>query len=151
MNTDDPAKAAGGKLGEYAYTGRGQAGDRSTGEVFKDIVANLQEIIRSEVRLARTEVKEETGKMARAGAMLGAGAVLGLYALFFLFLGLVYVLTTFLSPAASALIVGVTLALVAGILVSVGRGRLRSATPKPEKTIETVKENIEWLKGQTKS
>jgi apolipoprotein N-acyltransferase len=96
-------------------------------------------------------VKEETGKMARAGAMLGAGAVLGLYALFFLFLGLVYVLTTFLSPAASALIVGVTLALVAGILVSVGRGRLRNATPKPEKTIETVKENIEWLKGQTKS
>ena len=153
MAMDDPGKAAGGKLGEYAYAARGQtiAGERSAGDVLKDIVANLQEIIRSEVRLARVEIKEETGKMASASAVLAAGAVLGLYALFFIFLALVYVLTTFLSPAASALIVGVALAIVSGILVMAGRGRLRQVSPKPEKTIDSVKENIEWLKGQTKS
>jgi hypothetical protein len=33
----------------------------------------------------------------------------------------------------------------------VGRGRLKNVSPKPEKTIDTVKENIEWLKGQTRS
>jgi uncharacterized membrane protein YqjE len=150
MAMDDPAKAAGGKLGEYAYTNR-TTSERSAGEVLKDIVANLQEIIRSEVRLARVEIKEETGKMASASAVLAAGAVLGLYALFFIFLATVYMLTTVLSPAASALIVGVVLAVISGILVMAGRGRLKNVSPKPEKTIDSVKENIEWLKGQTKS
>jgi hypothetical protein len=150
---DDPAKAAGGKLGEYAYTGRvfSAAGERSAAEVLKDIVGNLQEIIRSEVRLARAEIREESGEMARAGAVLAAGALLGFYALFFLFLALVYMLTTVISPAASALVVGAALAAVAGVLVSKGRGRLKQVSAKPEKTIETVKENIEWLKGQTRS
>jgi uncharacterized membrane protein YqjE len=153
MAMDDPGKAARGKLGEYAYTGRGQVttSDRSAGDVLKDIVANLQEIIRSEVRLARVEIREETRKMANAGSMLAAGAVLGLYALFFIFLATVYVLTTYVSPAAAAAIVGIALAVVAGVLVSVGRGRLKNVSPKPEKTIDSVKENIEWLKGQTKS
>jgi uncharacterized membrane protein YqjE len=153
MAMDDPGKAAGGKLGEYAYTGRAQTttGDRSAGDVLKDIVANLQEIIRSEVRLARVEIREETGKMVKAGGMLAAGAVIGLYALFFIFLAVVYTLTTYVSPAAAAAIVGVALAVVAAVLVSTGRGRLKDVSPKPEKTIDSVKENIEWLKGQTKS
>ncbi|HET8548466.1 MAG TPA: phage holin family protein [Bryobacteraceae bacterium] len=153
MAIDDPGKAAGGKLGEYAYTGRPQSttSERSTGDVLKDIIGNMQDIIRSEVRLARVEMKEETGKMFRAAAVLAAGAVLALYGLLFILLALVYTLTTSLSPAASALIVGVALAIVAGILVSAGRARLRKVSPKPEKTIDTVKENIEWLKGQTKS
>jgi uncharacterized membrane protein YqjE len=150
---DDPVRVAGGKLGEYALSGRSTnaSGERSAADVLKDIVGNVQEIVRSEVRLARAEIREETGKMLQASGVLAAGAVLGLYALLFLFLALMYGLTTVFSPAVSALILGVALAVIAGILVSVGRGRLRDVSPKPEKTIDTVKENIEWLKGQTRS
>lgn len=152
MAMDDPARAAGGKLGEYAYTGRAQSGaDRSAADVIRDIVGNLQEIIRSEVRLARTEIREDAGDLAKATAILAAGAVAGMFGLLFLLLALTYGLTTVLSPAASALIVGVALAVTAAVLISTGRGRLKKVSAKPDKTIETVKENIEWLKGQTRS
>jgi uncharacterized membrane protein YqjE len=153
MAVHHPARTAGGKLGEYAWTERSGAtpSERSAADVLKDIVGNVQEIIRSEVRLARAEIREDTTQLMKAGTVLAAGALLGLYALLFLFIALMYGLTTVLSPAVSALLVGVALAIVAGILVSAGRGRLRNVSPKPEKTIETVKENIEWLKGQTRS
>ena len=72
---DDPARAAGGALGEYAYQG---GRERPMTEVFKDIIGNVQEMVRSEVRLARAEMRDEVSKTARSGAMLAAGAVTGI-------------------------------------------------------------------------
>ena len=57
----------------------GQTDDRSVTNVLQDIVSNVQEIVRSEVRLAKAEIKEETGKAARAWKPLIAGGVLMLY------------------------------------------------------------------------
>ena len=71
---DDPARSAGGTLGEYAYQQGGR--ERPMTEVLKDIIGNVQEMVRSEVRLARVELREEASKTARAGAMLAAGACL---------------------------------------------------------------------------
>jgi hypothetical protein len=50
----------------------------------------------------------------------------------------------------AALIVGVVLLIVSGMLLMIGRTRLKQVSPKPEKTIETMKENIEWAKDQTR-
>ena len=150
---DHPGKFAGGKLGEYAYSSRGAsvAADRSATEVLKDIVGNVQSIIRAEVRLARAETKEEMGKLFSAGTRFMAGAIVALYGGFFIFLCFVYALSTVMAPWLAALLVGTALAVVGGILLSSGLGRLRQVSPKPEKTIETVKENIEWMKGQSRS
>jgi len=152
---DDPAKLAGGKLSEYAYRDQEHAGGRyearSATDVLKDIIGNIQEIIRSEVRLARAEIREETGKLLNASRMLAIGAFAGIYAVGFILLSLVYGLASVVAPWLAALIVGVLLAIVAGVMVMSGRGRLKDVTPKPEKTIDTMKENIEWMKGQTRS
>jgi hypothetical protein len=83
----------------------------------------VQEIVRSEVRLAKTELREEAAKVKTSGVLLGAGALLGLYAGGFLLLGTVYVLATILPAWAAAFIVALTLALVAGFLLSAGRKR----------------------------
>jgi hypothetical protein len=149
---EDRANVSGG-LGEYAYTGnRVELSDgRTAADVLKDIVANLQEIVRSEVRLAKAEFREDTGKLMKASAMLVAGAVLAIYALFFVFQSAVYGLATVMSPWLAALLVGVALAAVAAVMVSTGRGRLRGVSPKPERTIDTMKENVEWMKNQTRS
>lgn len=146
---DDPIRAAGGKLGEYGYTRASSAGERSTADVLKDIVGNVQEIVRSEVRLAKVELREESGKLANAGKMLGAAGLIGLYAGFFILLAVVYGLSSVMSAWMAAGIVGVGLAIIAAILFSVGKGRL-SLVHKPETTVDTVKENIEWMKGQNK-
>src|ERR1035437_6292552 len=46
---------------------------RSVSEVLQDIVANLEEIIRSEFRLATTEIKEEAARTFKPVATFGAG------------------------------------------------------------------------------
>ena len=49
---------------------------RSVPEVLQDIVSNLQEIIRSEFLLAKTELKEEAKQAAKPATTFGAGLVL---------------------------------------------------------------------------
>jgi uncharacterized membrane protein YqjE len=125
-------------------------GDRSFTELLENIVDNIQGIIRSEVRLAKAEIREETSKASRAGAVLAAGAVLGLYGLGFLLLTGVYALEQVMAPWLSALIVGVVVALISAILLMSGRKLLKAVHPTPERTVQTVKENLEWAKDQTR-
>jgi len=120
--------------------------NRSFSDVLEDIVANVQGIIRSEVRLAKAEIKEETTKAGRAATVLGSGAVLGLYALGFLLVAAFFGLEFFLPAWAAALILAVFIGVIAGIMVMLGMSRMKQVNPRPEKTIQTVKEDIEWAK-----
>jgi uncharacterized membrane protein YqjE len=144
---DDPARTAGGTLGEYAYQQGGR--ERPVTEVFKDIIGNVQEMVRSEVRLARLEMSEEISKTTRAGAILAAGAVLGAIAGVFLLVCVAQLLGLVMPAWAATLLVAVALGIAGFALFSSGKNRLR--VPTPEKTIENVKENVEWMKNQTKS
>jgi uncharacterized membrane protein YqjE len=144
---DDPARSAGGALGEYAYQQGGR--ERPMTEVLKDIVTNVQEMVRSEVRLARVELREEASKTARAGAMLAAGGVLGIIAGVFALVFFAQLLAMVMPDWAATLVITLVLGITAAVLISKGRSRLH--VPTPEKTIENVKENVEWMKNQTKS
>ena len=55
------------------------SGDRSISVVLYDIVRNLQDIVRAEVRLAKTELREELAKAQSAGLLVGIGAAAGLF------------------------------------------------------------------------
>jgi hypothetical protein len=55
---------------------------RSVAEVLQDIVGNLQQIIRSEFRLAGAELKEKAARAARPATTLVVSAILGLRARF---------------------------------------------------------------------
>jgi uncharacterized membrane protein YqjE len=123
---------------------------RSVPEVLHDIVGNLQEIIRSEFRLAKTEIKEEAAKAAKPAATFGAGMLLGFYGVGFLLLALVYGLSTVMAGWLAALIVGAILAVVAGALVSSSARKLKHVDPTPEKTIQSLEENVRWEKNQIK-
>lgn len=144
---DDPARAVGGTLGDYVYQQGGR--ERPMSEVFRDIVSNLQEMVRSEVRLARAEIREETSKTVRAGAMLAAGGVLGISASMFLLVCVAQLLSLTMPSWAASLIVGLAVAVAAAILISNGRKGL--VMPTPDRAIESVKENVEWMKNQTRS
>jgi uncharacterized membrane protein YqjE len=126
-----------------------ETGGRPFSELLQDIVANLQEIVRSEIRLAKTELSEETQKTIRAAAFLVAGGLLGLYALGFLLLSAVYALAIVLPDWLAPLLVALLVAVVAGALLMIGRNRLKSVSPLP-KTVSSVKEDIQWAKNQTK-
>ena len=124
--------------------------DRSFAEVLQDIVRGVQEIVRSEVRLAKVELREEVGKTKSSVIMLGAGGVAGLFAALFLLFMIVAALSLVMPSWAANLIVGVVLAIAAAVMLSMGMSRYRLINAKPARTVQTVKENIEWAKQQTK-
>jgi len=59
-----------------------------------------------------------------------------------------FVLDVFVPAWAAFLIVTVVLGLVAAVLARQGRARLREVDPKPEKTMQTLKEDAQWLSEQ---
>jgi uncharacterized membrane protein YqjE len=124
--------------------------DRPISDVFQDIIRNIQEIVRSEVRLAKTEIREEARKAKSAGVLAVVAAVTAIYAVGFLLLTVVYSLSSIMPNWAAALIVGVALAIAASGAGAAGLKRFRQIHPTPERTVETLKENVEWAQQQTK-
>ena len=123
---------------------------RSVPEVLQDIVRNVQEIIRSEFLLAKTEIKEEAQDAAKPAATFGAGLALGFYGIGFLLLAAVYGLSTVMAEWLAALIVGAVLSAIALTLVTSGSKRLKGVKKRPEKTIQSLEENVQWAKHPTK-
>ena len=123
--------------------------ERSLADVLQDIVGNIQGIIRAEFQLAKTEITEETSKAANAVAVLASGAAVGLYAGGFLLLTAVRALELLVAPWLASLIVSILAAVSAYIVIRIGRKRLKRVHA-PQKTIQTVKENVEWAKDQVR-
>jgi uncharacterized membrane protein YqjE len=123
---------------------------RSIPEVLQDIVGNLQEIIRSEFRLAKVELKEEALRASKPVATFGMGLVFGFYGIGFLLLSLVYWLATLMAVWLAALLIGAGLAIVAIALMSSSGKKLKHVNPTPDKTIRSLEENVLWMKHPIK-
>jgi hypothetical protein len=123
---------------------------RSTAELVKDLSRQASLLVRQEIQLAKTEVTEK-GKRAGVGtAALAAAAVAGLLALGTLTAFLVLALDGVMPAWTAALVVTLAWAAVGVGLALYGRDKLREAGPPvPEKTIETLKEDMEWIRHPT--
>ncbi len=127
-----------------------KAGDRPVSRILQEILNHVTEIVRSEVRLAGAEVRQDATKVAKAGMLVGIGTVCALYALGFVLLSAVYALGTGIPLWLSALIVGAGTGITAAIFLQVGRNRMKQASLKPDQTIRSLQENVTWLKKRTK-
>ena len=123
---------------------------RTIADVVKDATSNIQDLIRSEVQLARIELKEEFTKVKASGTLFGIGAVLGLFGTGFCLLAIMYALGLVLPAWAAAVIVGGVLLIGAGVTFASARGVLKKLKP-PSKTMFTVKEDLKWIQNQSKS
>jgi hypothetical protein len=120
----------------------------STGELVQRLSTQLSELIRRELDLARAELAAK-GKRAGTGAGLaGAGGVVALYGVGALIASAIAALAAIVPVWLSALIVGVVLLLIAGVLALAGRGQLRQATPPvPEQAVQGVQDDVAAVKG----
>ncbi len=123
-------------------------GDRSFSDVLENIVGNVQGIIRSEVRLAKAEIREEAAVAGRAAGIAGLGAVLSFYAAGFLLLTCLYALELTVAPWLAALIMMLVVGGIAAAVVRAGIQGLKRVHARPDKTIDTIKENVEWAKDR---
>jgi uncharacterized membrane protein YqjE len=123
---------------------------RSVPQILEDIAFNLTQIVQAEFRLAKSELKEGAEKVAGPGATLGAGVVLAFYGLGFLLLAAVYALSLIVAAWLATLIVGGVLVVAAGILIGTGAARLKRVNLAPDKTIQSLEEDVRWAKQQIK-
>lgn len=119
---------------------------RSVPHVLQDILGNLEEIVRSEFRLAKKEIKGEAGRAAKPAATFGVGLVLSFYAGGFLLLAAVYGLSIVVPAWIAAMLVGLILALVAAVLLNSGGKKLRRVNLSPDRAIQSLEEDIQWAK-----
>jgi uncharacterized membrane protein YqjE len=124
--------------------------DRPISSVLSDIVGNVQHIVRAEVKLAKSEVREEFGKAKRGMIFLAAGGMAAALAVVFILLAAVYALALVWPLWAAALVVGAGTALVGYAVVTTGIRQIRSVSLAPPRTVSTIQENIEWAKTRTR-
>jgi hypothetical protein len=105
-------------------------------------------LLRQELELAKAEVKESTQHATGVGAGFGAAALIGYLALAVLAVAAGLGLAEVMPAGFAFLIVGGVLAAGAGIAFLIGRRSLRALSPVPTKTIETLKEDLAWLRAR---
>ncbi|WUJ74398.1 phage holin family protein [Kribbella soli] len=126
----------------------GQNGDGPTvGQLVANASKELSSLVRSEVELAKTELKKTAVAAGTGAGMFAAAAFLALLAVILLSIAAAYGLTAAgLHPAIAFLIVAGAYLLIGAILVFIGMRALKSAKG-PERTIETSKQSVEALKA----
>ena len=121
---------------------------RSLGEIVADITTDMSTLIRQEMEVAKTEMKQEVSKLGKGAGMFGAAGVAGLLTLFFLSLALVYLLDNWIPVELAALIVALVWGAVAAVLALRGKKEIKEANPQLPTTQQTLKEDVQWAKTQ---
>jgi uncharacterized membrane protein YqjE len=125
--------------------------NESIGSLLAGLIGDLQQLIRGEVALAKTEVREELGGAMRGVGMLGAAAIVGLVGLILLMFGVAAYLENWLEDWQAMGLVGLVLIVLAAIAAMLGKRRLQASAIAPDRTIASLKEDKEWASQQVKS
>jgi hypothetical protein len=126
-----------------------EVSETSVGELIGNISDDLSQLFRQEVELAKAELKQEASKAGKAGGMLGGAAFAGYLAVVLLSFALVFALGNVMDLGWAALIVAVLWGVVGAVLFANGRKKLKTVDPMPRRTVDTLKEDAQWLKNPT--
>jgi MFS family permease len=121
----------------------------SVGELIGNISNDLSQLFRQEVELAKAELKQEASKAGKAAGMLGAAAFAGYLVIILLSFALVAALSNVMDWGWAALIVAVLWGIVGAVLYMNGQKKLKTVDPVPHRTVDTLKEDAQWLKNPT--
>lgn len=128
-------------------TGKPPPADDSISGLFRRLVDDLINLVRSELRLAGNEVR---GKVEESAVSLGAivlGIILISVAMFCLLGATIAFLAQFMDVHWAALIVAVTALAIGGGLIYWGVRSLQTRDLAPTQAVANMKRNAELLKG----
>lgn len=135
--------------GERPGRGRRGNGERSVGELMAQVTTDATSLLRQEVELAKAEVREEAARAGKAAGMFGGAGFGGYMVALFGSLAAVFGLANLIDWGWAALVVTGAWALIALVLALVGRAKMRAFSPKPQRTLKTLKEDATWARHPT--
>ncbi|MDQ3040753.1 MAG: phage holin family protein [Acidobacteriota bacterium] len=132
--------------------------ERSLGDLFSELATETSTLVRQEVALAQTELTQKATSVGKNVGFLVAGGAVGYTALLVILAAVVIGLTQLISNLSgwqlitsawvAAAIVGLIVGIVAYVLVTSALAKLKNMELTPRQTVETLKEDAEWLKNQ---
>lgn len=131
-----------------AHVTTGASDGRSLGDIVGDLSTDLTTLVKQELTLARTELKEEAAKAGKGAGMLGGAGVAGLLALILGSFALAYLLDNWMPVELAFLIVTLLWAIVGAVLAARGRKELKNSNPQLPETQQTLKEDAAWARAQ---
>lgn len=127
---------------ESAYQGE------SLGDIARELISDVSALLRTELQLARTEIRNDVSALGQGVVLATVGGVVAFLGVMFLLLAAVFALGATLPLSTAALIVGAVVLIVGVVLALVGVNRLRNTNPLPEETIESLQEDARWLQNR---
>lgn len=125
--------------------------ERSLGELFTELTQEISNLFRQEVALAKTEMTQKASKAGKDVGFIAAGGAVAFVGFMALVTAAIAALASALPLWLSALIVGVIVAIVGYVFVQRGMSALKTMNMAPEQTIDTLKEDAEWMHEQTQA
>jgi len=129
--------------------------EASMTSLMRGIINDLGDLIRQEVKFARTEIKADLRKTRNASAFLACGAGVALLGIVLFALMLVHLIHWLSLPAGTVTagiplwgcygIVSAVFLLIGGVASWMGLEKFKSFNPMPDETAQTVKENVQWI------
>jgi len=121
---------------------------RSLGQIVSDLTTHFGALVRQEMDLAKTEMRQEAAKAGKGAGMLAGAGVTGHLALLFVSLAFTWLLDNWMPVELAALITAVIWAVVAAVLASAGRKAIKESNPQLPQTQRTLKEDAQWAQAQ---
>jgi hypothetical protein len=125
--------------------------DKPIGELVRQLTEQSSTLIRQELRLATAELQEKGRHAGKGAGMFGGAGLVALYGVGALIAAAIVGLGTLIEPWIAALIVGVVLLVIAGIVALLGKKQVEQATPpKPEQAMGSVQQDIDTVKERAR-
>lgn len=121
---------------------------RPLGELFKELAGETATLMRQELELAKVETVAKARAAGKQTAQLAAGAVIAMMGALALLAGVILVLALAIPLWASALIVGLVVTALGGVLGVPAWRALARFDPAPRATLQTLQEDKQWLREQ---
>lgn len=121
----------------------------STAELVKQASEQMTRLVRDEIRLAKAELRDKGRRVGTGIGLFSAAGMIVMYAVGVLLAAGILALSLVLAAWLSALLVGVAMLLVAGVMMLIGRAQLRRATPPyPQEAMQSMQTDAQLLKSK---
>jgi hypothetical protein len=120
--------------------------ERSIGTLLSDLAGETILLIRQELALLKAELHEKLGNFSQGAAALGAGALIAFSGWLVLLAAAVAGLATVTPLWLAALIIGLVVLAIGGVLIFFGKSRFDAQSLVPRRTLRSLREDEAWLK-----
>ena len=124
--------------------------NRPLGDLFGDLAAEMSNLVRQEVALAKVEVAQKAKYVGRNVGYLVIGGAVAYAALLAIIAAIIMLLAKVVPGWGAALIVGAVVGGIGWLLIGKAMSALQQADLTPRETVETLKEDATWMKQQIK-